>query len=49
LYQNKDATSISEQRSGTCYLAGVRVSVLIVKSAGMLSTKRFGTYLQITS
>jgi len=35
-----------ERRSGTCYLAGMRVPVLIVKSAGTLSTYRSGTYLQ---
>src|SRR6218665_1061740 len=31
---------------GTCYLAGTRVPVLIIKSAGTLSTNRFRTYSQ---
>ena len=35
-----------ERRSGTCYLTGTRVLVLIVKSAGTLSTYRSGTYLK---
>jgi len=35
-----------ERRSGTCYLAGTHIPVLIVKSAGTLSTYRSATYLQ---
>ena len=37
-----------ERRSGTCYLAGTRVPVLIDKLAGTLSTYSSGTYLQWT-
>jgi len=34
-----------ERRSGTCYLAGTRVPILIVESDGTLSTHRSGSYL----
>ena len=35
-----------ERDSGTCYLAGTRVPVLIVKLAGTLSAYRSSTYLE---
>ena len=43
-----DERNNPERPSGTCYLAGTRVPVLIVKSAGTLSTYCSGTkaYLQ---